>query len=409
MSVASQLESIAINKAAIKAAIAAKNPSVAPTDALEQWPLSIASIEDSSALKATAAAPSFSSSTAYSQGDLVTYEGKLYKATAARAAGDWNSGSGFVEWTALPPRVLYGTCTTSASTAQKAVTCVGYDHSRDRQPGTVLIVKFTNAQSYNGAPTLNINSTGAINIKRAGTTNAARYEWSAGEMLMFVWDGTYWVLTDGGWATTTYYGATKLSSGNSTSTSLAQTPGGTIVCAATFTQGEAFALYSASATYAVGAKVVYGSNAYICSTAITTKEEWNPDHWTKIDPLQTQINGKADWNILQIASPTVTGNSFALDPNTSVYRVEASISSGTATIPTPTATNIPNGSNYYCFEMEVSVGAGATTLVGPTGWTWLEDGGLPESDFADKTLYIAVRLDCNSGVRTFLANVWRVA
>ncbi|MBR3223011.1 MAG: hypothetical protein IKF72_12380 [Kiritimatiellae bacterium] len=44
MSIASELSALAANKAAIKAAIAAKNPSVAPTDALAQWPDAIASI-----------------------------------------------------------------------------------------------------------------------------------------------------------------------------------------------------------------------------------------------------------------------------------------------------------------------------------------------------------------------------
>lgn len=44
MSIASQLTTLAANKAAIKAAIEAKNPETAPTDALAQWAQSIASI-----------------------------------------------------------------------------------------------------------------------------------------------------------------------------------------------------------------------------------------------------------------------------------------------------------------------------------------------------------------------------
>ena len=44
MSIASQLTTLAANKAAIKAAIEAKNPETAPTDALAQWPTAIASI-----------------------------------------------------------------------------------------------------------------------------------------------------------------------------------------------------------------------------------------------------------------------------------------------------------------------------------------------------------------------------
>ena len=46
MSIASELTDLANNKAAIKAAIAAKNPTVPPTDALAQWPTAIASIPE---------------------------------------------------------------------------------------------------------------------------------------------------------------------------------------------------------------------------------------------------------------------------------------------------------------------------------------------------------------------------
>lgn len=46
MSIASEITVLAKNKAAIKAAIEAKNPIIAPTNALAQWPTSIASIPD---------------------------------------------------------------------------------------------------------------------------------------------------------------------------------------------------------------------------------------------------------------------------------------------------------------------------------------------------------------------------
>lgn len=44
MSIASELTTLANNKAAIKAAIEAKNPTIPPTDNLSQWPTSIGSI-----------------------------------------------------------------------------------------------------------------------------------------------------------------------------------------------------------------------------------------------------------------------------------------------------------------------------------------------------------------------------
>lgn len=143
-------------------------------------------------------------------------QGKTFHlASGAAAVGTASGGSGV--------SVFYGTCATAAATAAKVVVCEEFT-SADLVAGTVVNVKFTNAQTYNGAPTLNVQSTGAKNIKRVDTTNAARYEWLAGEVLQFVYDGTYWMLTDGGIATTTYYGVTKLSSAtNSTSTSLAAT------------------------------------------------------------------------------------------------------------------------------------------------------------------------------------------
>lgn len=137
----------------------------------------------------------------------------FYSASGALTTGTASGGGG----------MFYGTCATAAATAAKAVVCEDFtsDHLVE---GTAINVKFANAQTYNGAPTLNVQSTGAKNIKRIGSTNAGRYEWQAGEVIQFVYDGSYWVLTDGGIATTTYYGVTKLSSAtNSTSNALAAT------------------------------------------------------------------------------------------------------------------------------------------------------------------------------------------
>ncbi len=116
----------------------------------------------------------------------------------------------------------YGTCPTAASTAAKVVTTTSGDFVL--QEGAMLRVKFTNADTYNGTSTLNVDGTGAKSIMRVGTTAKARYHWQAGEVVDFVYDGTNFVQGDGGVATTTYYGVTKLStSTSSTSTALAAT------------------------------------------------------------------------------------------------------------------------------------------------------------------------------------------
>lgn len=186
--------------------------------------------------------------------------------------------------------VLYGECSTAAATAAKVVTISGITELVE---GLSIRVKFTNAQTYNGAPTLNLNSLGAKNIRRNGTTNAARYEWLAGEALDFVYDGVAWLMIDGGIATTSYYGQTKLATGaTSTSTALALTPASLNNLAQNMLAGVA--VYSASAAYTVGDRVRYNYQIWECATAITTAEAWNAEHWTALAPLQEQIDDKAD-------------------------------------------------------------------------------------------------------------------
>ena len=118
-------------------------------------------------------------------------------------------------------RVFYGTCSTAASTASKAVTIDGIE---SLIAGDVYIIVFENAQSYNGTPKLNINTLGDQNIKRLTGTNAAKDEWDAGEALIFVWNGTCFLICNGTHATTTHFGVTKLTSAvDSTSETLAAT------------------------------------------------------------------------------------------------------------------------------------------------------------------------------------------
>jgi hypothetical protein len=117
----------------------------------------------------------------------------------------------------------YATCATAAATQAKEATVVS--GSFTLTTGADVIIKFTNAQTYNGQPTLNVGGTGAKNICRNGTSAGMRYMWAAGEMVHFVYDGTNFLQVEGSVASTTYYGMTKLSSSTtSTSASLAATP-----------------------------------------------------------------------------------------------------------------------------------------------------------------------------------------
>lgn len=93
-----------------------------------------------------------------------------------------------------PYAISFGTCSTAAATQAKAVTVTP---AVTLTAGAMIRVIFTNAQTYNGTPTLNVNSLGAKNIRRLTGTNAVIYEWQAGEVLDLLYDGTSWVIVNG--------------------------------------------------------------------------------------------------------------------------------------------------------------------------------------------------------------------
>lgn len=104
-------------------------------------------------------------------------------------------------------KLFYGTSDTAAATVDKTTTIAGFtvDHLA---AGTVVYVRFTYANSASN-PTLNINSTGAVAIKRYGITapgSSAGTSWNAGAVVCFIYDGTYWIME--GWLNTTYSGMT---------------------------------------------------------------------------------------------------------------------------------------------------------------------------------------------------------
>lgn len=113
----------------------------------------------------------------------------------------------------------FATCSTAAGTAAKVAACTGFK----LETGAAVLVKFANANS-SASPTLNVNSTGAKNIVTYGTTAIGTYYWKAGQVVLFLYDGTSWQAVNMSTATTSYYGITKLSSStSSTSTTLAAT------------------------------------------------------------------------------------------------------------------------------------------------------------------------------------------
>lgn len=123
-------------------------------------------------------------------------------------------------------RIWYGECQTTAATQAKEVTISGFPTTLET--GIQIRVRFRYGQTYNGQPTLNVNSTGAFGIGRTrwGTTNttASQYEWRAGGVLdlMLYYDSEtpancMWIIVNGSTATANYFGKVKLSDSYTTS------------------------------------------------------------------------------------------------------------------------------------------------------------------------------------------------
>ena len=114
--------------------------------------------------------------------------------------------------------VTYASCATAADTAEKAVTAPA---TFTLSEGAFLAVKFTYTNTASGL-TLNVNGTGAKTVVAYGSTAPPTYAWRANQTVLFVYDGTNFAAVNLQYATTTYYGLTKLTgSTSSTSTTLA--------------------------------------------------------------------------------------------------------------------------------------------------------------------------------------------
>ena len=116
--------------------------------------------------------------------DVVLLETMPSGQLAAVGVKGYNGGGGGAATT------WYGTCSTSASTAAKVVTCPGFTLSA----GAIIVIYFSTAQT-NTAPTLNVNGTGAKGVWRNGavTANGNALVWpQANTIAQFMYDGSVW-------------------------------------------------------------------------------------------------------------------------------------------------------------------------------------------------------------------------
>lgn len=109
---------------------------------------------------------------------------------------------------------FYGTCSTAAGTAQKAVTISDSCTFNDNYliTGVTVHVKFTYSNTH-ATPTLKVGTATAKQIMAYGTTKSGTTEttsWYAGSVVSFTYDGTYWVQNDYKLNTNTTYTGTGL-------------------------------------------------------------------------------------------------------------------------------------------------------------------------------------------------------
>lgn len=124
----------------------------------------------------------------------------------------------------------YGTCSTAAATAAKTVSLTNFI----LETGASVRIKFSNANSAS-TPTLNVNSTGAKNIRWNNTNLPSTQYWTANQVIDFVYDGTYWNMI----------GAAK---DNNTDTNYYHTPSYTSTVSATSTGGSSSNIKIATGT-----------------------------------------------------------------------------------------------------------------------------------------------------------------
>lgn len=93
--------------------------------------------------------------------------------------------------------IRYGTCTTANGTVEKVATLEG-NETFTLATGVTVAIKMSH---YNSAtnPTLNVNSTGAKQIMRYGSTvpgTNADGSWNDAAVIFFTYDGTHWMISD---------------------------------------------------------------------------------------------------------------------------------------------------------------------------------------------------------------------
>ena len=113
-------------------------------------------------------------------------------------------------------KATYATSSTGASDQTKAAACTNFKLYN----GVQVAVKFTYANTH-ATPKLNVNSTGAKSIKGEDGAAVGSGAWDAGETVLFVYDGTNWIM-QGSVGKRTYATRTAINQTNDSIESLAE-------------------------------------------------------------------------------------------------------------------------------------------------------------------------------------------
>lgn len=117
-----------------------------------------------------------------------------YKVTLIRVNDGAKGDKGDTGAKGADGQMLLATCSTDGATAAKVATLAS--GSISLKAGTSVAVKFTSANSAD-TPTLNVGGTGAKQIRAyVNAALTADYYWSDSATVTFVYDGTYWLISD---------------------------------------------------------------------------------------------------------------------------------------------------------------------------------------------------------------------
>ena len=213
--------------------------------------------------------------------------------------------------------VWYGTSDTAAATVDKVVTTSSGDFTLTT--GNIVYVKMPRANTV-ASPTLNVDGTGAKDILRIDydDTHVPTAFWQPGEVIGFVYDGTNFVVLDGGIATTAIYGVTKLSSStSSTSTDLAATPSAVKAAydlAATKSEITTATTSLTSTGWTNNAKTVSVTGVTASNSILVTPAPASMDNYANCGIKCTaQAAGTLTFSCTTVPSSTITVNVMIID------------------------------------------------------------------------------------------------